>query len=130
MLLALDDFHFWFLIVADATIGVIIVFLMLHVIIDILYGMYPECTILTIMIQYGTSVLLRDSQCLDKNYVKKRSELTGFEDTIPSFFRPPLSVKSQMRQLKRRREEREDRKMVNNSIKKAYTNIFIENVAK
>jgi hypothetical protein len=68
------------------------------------------------MIQYGTSVLLRDSQCLGKSYIKKRSELTGFEDTIPSFLRPPLSVKSHVRQLKRQREEREDKKMVNDSI--------------
>jgi hypothetical protein len=80
--------------------------------IDILHGIYLNCTILTIMIQYGTSVLLRDSQCLGKNYVKKRSELNGFEDTIPSFFRPPLSVKSHVRQLKRQREEREEEKMV------------------
>lgn len=68
------------------------------------------------MFQYGTSVLLRDSQCLGKSYVKKRSELTGFEDTTPSFFRPPLSVKSHTRQLKRQREEREEEKLVNNSI--------------
>ena len=73
------------------------------------------------MIQYGTSVLLKDSQCLGKSYVKKRSELPGFEDTIPSFFRPPQSAKSKIRHLKRQREERI---MVNNSIIFVYHNIL------
>lgn len=81
-----------------------------------LHGICVNCKLQTIMIQYGTSVLIRDSQCLGKSYVKKRSELTGFEDTIPSFFRPPLSVKSHIRQLKRQREEKEEERLVNNLI--------------
>lgn len=77
------------------------------------------------MIQYGTSALLKDSQCMGKTYVKKSSELPGFEDTIPSFFRPPQSAKSKIRHLKRQREERI---MVNNSIILVYYNILYDSI--
>lgn len=52
------------------------------------------------------SILLEDSLCLDKSYVKKKCQMDGSnKDTIQSFFRPPLSAKTQLRNLKRQREE-------------------------
>ena len=60
-----------------------------------------------ILNQYGSSVLLEDSLCLDKNYVKKKCQMDGVhKDTVQSFFRPPLSAKTQSRNLKRQREEK------------------------
>ena len=61
---------------------------------------------LTTHIQYGTSVLLRDSHCIDKGFIKKRNQNDGFNDTVPSFFRPPLLAHSRSKHLKRQREEK------------------------